>query len=59
MMARIFVDIKSNYVPWIIVQKGLQGCMHCTCDGSCKLGHTNGQWRYGEEAVRNVRKPGC
>ena len=24
-------------------RKGALGCMHCTCDGSCKTGHQHGQ----------------
>ena len=24
-------------------RQGEYGCMHCTCDGSCNLGHTRGQ----------------
>ena len=25
------------------VHRGEYGCMHCTCDGSCNMGHFNGQ----------------
>ena len=27
----------------ICERRGEKGCMHCTCDGSCKLGHSHGQ----------------
>lgn len=40
--------------------QGLVGCMHCTCNGSCKLGHKQGQCGdFREGSGSQCKKPDC